>query len=374
MAFPVALPSMNSSQHSLQSITVNGRFLSQSITGVQRYAFELLTALDALLSSGSLDRIPVTVLAPPNVKERPSWSSIHFRQVGRFTGRLWEQLDLPFHARGTLLFTPCGGAPLVHPHHVLTIHDAGPFSTPNAYTAGYRYYYKSLQRMLCRTAAHVITVSEFSRQEIIGFLRIPSWKISSTLLSGEHILRYQPDPSVLARHRLQPGRYVLAVGSRNPNKNLRGVILAAAHIKSPAADFAIAGGENRTIFTDSQIASAHVKELGFVNDHELRSLYENAACLVFPSFYEGFGLPPLEALNVGCPVVVARTASLPEVLADAAVYCDPYSSEDIARQIRSVLRGEHPPRESLSRYASQFTWERCARETWRILEKALQGA
>jgi glycosyltransferase involved in cell wall biosynthesis len=114
-----------------------------------------------------------------------------------------------------------------------------------------------------------------------------------------------------------------------------------------------------------------VKSLGFVNDNELRTLYENAACFVFPSFYEGFGLPPLEAIAVGCPVVIARAASLPEVFGDVAAYCDPYSPLDIARRISYVLQGERPSRESLWARAARFTWEDCALKTWSILLEAL---
>ncbi len=364
---------MNNARPVLRSITVNGRFLSQPITGVQRYAYELLTALDILLSTGALEPIPVTVLVPTDAGELPSWSFLRIRKTGRFTGQLWEQLDLPLHGHDSLLFTPCGGAPIVHKRHVITIHDAGPFSTPQAYSAAYRNYYKTLQKILTYTAAHVITVSEFSRQELIRHLRIPDRKISYTWLSGEHIFRRDADEAVLGKHALQPGRYILAVGSKNFNKNLRGVMQASAQPFLSDVCFAIAGGSNRRVFTDSAHSSRGIKNLGFVTDAELRALYENAACFVFPSFYEGFGLPPLEALTVGCPVVVSRTASLPEVFGNAAVYCDPHSPEDIARQISLVLRGGHGSRESLVAYAAGFTWQRCARETWSILLRAMNS-
>ncbi|HUO15399.1 MAG TPA: glycosyltransferase, partial [Verrucomicrobiae bacterium] len=133
-------------------------------------------------------------------------------------------------------------------------------------------------------------------------LRIPKEKITAIWLSGEHILRCEGDDSFLSRNALTPGRYTLAVGSKNPNKNLRGVVEAAHHLPPGSGDFVVAGGVNRSIFVGRQDTASGVKELGFVNDDELRSLYENAACFVFPSFYEGFGLPPLEALSLGCPV------------------------------------------------------------------------
>jgi glycosyltransferase involved in cell wall biosynthesis len=351
----------------LRSITVNGRFLSQPITGVQRYALELLTALDILFTAGKIEHIPVTALVPPNTTNFPTWSSIGIKKVGRFTGQLWEQFDLPRYARGTLLFTPCGGAPITHRNQVITIHDAAIFSTPEAYTFAYRTYYKALQRILASIAVHLITVSEFSRHELIKFLKVPPNKISFTWLSGEHILHCHRDNSVLAKYSLTPGRYVLAVGSQNPNKNLRGLMEAISYMPSPSLDFVIAGGANRSVFAGSTNISHRVKSLGFVSDAELRTLYENAACFVFPSFYEGFGLPPLEAMTLGCPVVVSYAASLPEIFRGAAIYCDPYSAQDIARQISSILKTEHPDREFGMRYASVFNWEKCARETWSIL-------
>jgi glycosyltransferase involved in cell wall biosynthesis len=354
-----------------RSIAVNGRFLSQPITGVQRYAYEMLSALDHLLSTGAVEAVPVTVFTTADTKKFPEWTALHIRPIGRLTGQTWEQIDLPLHAHGQLLFTPCGGAPIVHKQHVITIHDAGPFSTPASYTPVYRTYYKALQRILARSATHLITVSEFSRQELSKHLHLSRERITVTPLSGEHILRNERDPSVLARHGLRPASYVLSVASRNQNKNFHGVVKAASHLGSSGLRLVIAGGSNSVIFDRSDSGGGVVTELGFVNDAELRTLYENAACFVFPSFYEGFGLPPLEALTLGCPVVVSRAASLPEVFGGAATYCDPWSPEDIAKQISRVAAGQHPTREEAVEHALQFTWESCARKTWSILLAAL---
>ena len=354
-------------------VYVNGRFLSQAITGVQRYAHEVLTALDKLLLESKIESAPVTVLAPPDARTLPAWSFLRIRQVGRFTGQLWEQLDLPIHARGSLLFTPCGGAPVVHKRHVITIHDAGPFSTPRAYTAAYRNYYKILERVLSNRAIHLITDSDFSMQELIRFLHIPQRKITSVWLSGEHILRQERDHAVLGKHGLSRGRYLLAVGFRNPNKNLDGLVRAFGLLRNAEVSLAIVGGSNHAIFAESLDFGDTVKQLGFVNDAELRTLYENAACFVFPSFYEGFGIPPLEALTLGTPVIVSRAASLPEIFGEWATYCDPHSPEDIAIQISNVLKHRYPDHERAMHYATGLTWERCARETWEILLKAMNS-
>ena len=354
-----------------RAITINGRFLSQPITGVQRYAYEVLNAIDSLLSTGQIESIPVTVLAPKNANIVPSWKSLCLRRLGNFTGQLWEQIDLAIHARGTLLFTPCGGAPLLHDRHVITIHDAGPFSTPHAYSATYRAYYKVLQRLLAKRAAHILTVSEFSKGELVRVLRVPETKISSIWLSGEHILRVNRDDSVIERNHLSPGKYVLGVGSRNPNKNLTGLVQAFAYLENEGVTLAIAGGSNAAVFGKTKGSGGAVRELGFVSDEELRSLYENAACFVFPSIYEGFGFPPLEALSLGTPVVVARAASMPEIFGDSVLYCDPHSPQDIAEQVRRAINNVCPSRDAAIEYAAQFTWEQCARRTWPILQNTL---
>ncbi|MBT9331244.1 glycosyltransferase family 4 protein [Paracidobacterium acidisoli] len=349
------------------SIAINGRFLSQPITGVQRYAFELLGCLDCLLSANSLPQVPVTVFVPKSAASIPRYSFLQIRQVGSREGRIWEQVDLPSYCRGSVLFTPCGGAPIMHDRHIITIHDAGPFSTPEAYRLPYRVYYRALQRYLARKALHILTVSEFSRRELMRVLPVEEKRISCAHLSGEHVLRFERSPEILSRHNLVRGAYVLGVSSANPNKNFAGLMKAARRLDASGIPVVIAGNTNSRVFGGSDDVPGCIRQTGFVTDAELRTLYENAGCLAFPSFYEGFGLPPLEALTVGCPVVVSNTSSLPEVFGNAATYCNPYSPEDIALRISQVMHGRHPARQIAQTHAESFRWEMCARTTWKIL-------
>nr|WP_281363499.1 glycosyltransferase family 1 protein [Paenibacillus lemnae] len=181
----------------------------------------------------------------------------------------------------------------------------------------------------------------------------------------EHVLAAAADPTVLDKYGLDKP-FVLAVSSMSPNKNFGSIVKAIQHLNRTDVDFVIAGGTNPKLFKEQGELPESVKYLGYVEDGELRSLYEHAACFVFPSFYEGFGFPPLEAMTCGCPVVASRTASIPEVCGDAAMYCDPHDWMDIARCMEQVI--DDPALQIRMRtegleQASRFSWEKCARDT-----------
>jgi glycosyltransferase involved in cell wall biosynthesis len=350
----------------LKSIAINGRFLSQPITGVQRYAHELLRELDKLLALR-----PVGMAR--NAGDLPSYESLIVKRVGRLTGQLWEQFELPFYCRGKLLFTPCGGAPLLHNAHVVTIPDAAEFATPHAYSRAYRTWYKGMKTGMGRRAGRVITVSEFSRSEIVRWCRVDPARIAVTPEGSDHLKRVQPDRSILDRLHLEPHSYVLAVSSRNPNKNFRGLTRALQFLSDLPVSFVIAGALNSQVFSDSEAIPSSVIEVGHVSDEQLRALYEDAGCFVFPSFYEGFGLPPLEAMASGCPVIAAAIPALRETCADAALYCDPADPSDIARQIGSVMNDLELRQTLIDRgyaRAGELRWAHTALETWKILESA----
>jgi hypothetical protein len=122
----------------LREIAINGRFLSQRMTGVQRYAFELLREIDQIVANTPSAGGRVEVLVPRNVRLHPDYSVLSIREVGRLTGHAWEQLELPLYCREKLLFTPCGGAPVLHDRNVVTVPDAAVFATPMAYSLVYR--------------------------------------------------------------------------------------------------------------------------------------------------------------------------------------------------------------------------------------------
>lgn len=354
-----------------KKIAINGRFLSQAITGVQRHAHELLRELDQILLELSWPTGDVEILAPQNATDSTDYKYLTIRKVGRLTGQLWEQCELPFHCRGRLLFTPCGGAPLLHRSHIITIPDAAVFATPEAYSAAYAMWYRWLHRHMCATARHVFTVSEASKEELIRWCAADPSRITVTPLGSDHVERWQADDSVLKQHGLTGADFVLAASSRNPNKNFDGIVKAIHQLKLRDVRFVLVGGVNSQVFGESPQLSGSIEEVGYVTDGQLRALYEHARCFVFPSLYEGFGLPPLEAMASGCPVVVSDIPPLKETCGDAAAYCDPTSPEDIARQVQAVLSNKSEQAELIRRGLERvklFRWKKTAQQTWSILE------
>jgi glycosyltransferase involved in cell wall biosynthesis len=271
---------------------------------------------------------------------------------------------LPLHARNGVLLSLANAAPLALRRQCVTIHDASVFAVPQAYSPQFRTWYKLLLPALGRRAQRIVTDSEFSRTELARRAGVPLEKIRVIPPGADHILAIEPDRKVLERHGLDARPFVLAVGSRAPHKNLSGLDTAAMYLRPRDYDIVVAGGSDTRIFSPHLERSAKaIKHLGYVTDRELRALYEHAACFVYPSFYEGFGIPPLEAMMCKCPVIVSRVASLPEVCGDAALYCDPHDPVDIARSIDVVMRDPNLQaaltRSGFER-AGAFTWDRTA--------------
>jgi glycosyltransferase involved in cell wall biosynthesis len=354
----------------LIKVYINGRFLSQQITGVQRYGRELLAAIDTILAEGEESKVSIEVLVPRTVTNPPSYRRIRIRRVGWLTGQAWEQFELPWYCAGELLFTPCGGAPLLHKRNVVTIHDAAVFAAPYGYSFWFRVWYRFLYKRLGKSAIRIVTVSNFSKSELIRLCGIDADKVSVTYLGSDHTQRCTPDYSVLERNNLDGKKFVLAVSSRNPNKNFHGLVSAMSSLTAANINVVVAGGTDRSVFKDEAEIPDAVSKVGYVSDSELTALYTQAACFVFPSFYEGFGLPPLEALSLGCPVVVSRAASLQELFGTVALLCDPFDPADIVDKVIRAASGEIASRDTNVKFASTFTWEQCARATLAILEDA----
>ncbi|RZI55620.1 MAG: glycosyltransferase family 1 protein [Rubrivivax sp.] len=356
-------------------IFINGKFLAQSLTGVQRYAIELLQAFDALLADGAWTATgPVVLLVPSTrIQPLPALRHIQIREIPSGNLHVWEQVRLPWAARGAMLINLAGSTPLIKFGQVCTFHDTAVFDVPSSFSANFVRWYRLLFNAQGRLSRRVLTVSEFSKGRLVHHLGIDADKIAVVHCGADHMRRQPADPAVLGKLGVDAGRYFLAVGSANPNKNFSRLIEAFAGLEDPEARLVVVGGSNATVFADSSDAAREdprIVRAGRLTDDEIKALYSHARVYVFPSIYEGFGLPPVEAMFCDCPVLAARAASIPEICDNGAAFFDPYDVADIRASMRRALHDDawlDDLRRAGGVRAETFTWHNSALSLVRTL-------
>lgn len=349
--------------HAPLRVVLNGRFLTQQATGVQRYARETVLALDRLLERDADLRARVAPeLAVPRGAAPLPLEHIGMRVVPRLRGHLWEQLALPAAARGAYLVNFGYSGPIAKRRQLITLHDAAVRAVTHSYTWRYRLLHESLVRLLARRVDTVMTVSRFSRAELArrydircGLLGTEGW---------QHAVAHAGADATLAKFGLPAHRYLLAIAGPAPHKNLALIERALARLDAFPFTCAIVGAPPPRVLRVQPAAGAGVRLLGYVSDAELSQLYRNAAWLVLPSLYEGFGLPAIEAMGNGCPVLAARAGALPEVCGSAALYFDPRDPGSLAALLRRVA-AEPALRPAMAARAfarlKRFSWDANAR-------------
>lgn len=319
--------------------TINGRFLTHPLTGVQRYAYGIVAALDRLIA----DRHPLTrglelELVTTQYADDFPLNHIPLRRVGESSGHLWEQMTLPGQVRNGLLSLCNSGPPLVT-KQILCIHDVNTRLYPRSYSTLYRLFNRFLVPFLAKRVARVTTVSAFSAQEISRAGICDLTRISIIPCGHEHALAWVPKHSEDTR-RAASSNTIVVLGSPAPHKNIGMLLDLAPQLGAIGFRLALVGSLDQRVYQSpgEAPAGANVVALGRLGDGELAALLINSLCLAFPSFVEGFGLPPLEAMALGCPVVVSDRASLPETCGPAALYASPDHPEawlDAFKQLRA---------------------------------------
>ena len=318
---------------------------------MERWARELSVRLPALRPGG------YAVMRPPA------------RLVHR-AGHAWEQLVLPARAarlRARALLCPANLAPLAFPRNVVVIHDAAVLRHPEWYSRTYAGWQRLVLPALARRALHVVTVSEFSRRELTALLGVAPERVS--VVPGGVGTAFSPDADPRpARAALALARpYVLCVASHTARKNLRALVPAARALGRDGVDVVVAGGRRPQFAREDGLDALRL--LGHVDDALLPGLYAGAEAFVLPSLYEGFGLPVLEAMACGTPVIASEAAGLPGTCGGAARLVAP-QGEAVAAALGELL-GSQAERERLRAAglarAAGFTWERTAREVDALL-------
>jgi glycosyltransferase involved in cell wall biosynthesis len=348
-------------------ISINGRFLTQPMTGVQRFAIEVTKTIDELIGNAEYRELAgqIEICAPRQARDFPL-RHIPLRRTGFGGGYFWEQVEFPFHAAGRLLLNFCGPGPLITRNQIVVVHDATIRARPENFSPRFRAAYNFLIPRLIRRSSHSLTVSEFSRREIGRWYGVDVSRMQVCYVGADHISRVVADDSIIDRLGLSGRKFFLGVGV-SKNKNVSAII--SAFRNSGLDDTLLVLTGQRYAWIDGDQGSVNmdgIRSAGYVSDEELRSLYEHALALLSPSHYEGFGLPPVEAMSLGCAAIIGNSAAAIEICGDAALHCNPDDTHEISRLMRLVH--DDPDRRAELIAAGRV---RSARFTWRATTRML---
>lgn len=323
----------------------------KTYTGVENYAKNILENLD----------INCSISKP--------------KTLNKYLAHLWTHFILPFKS-GNLLFCPANIAPIFVPKSknlIITIHDTAFLTYPNSFSNFFRLYYKLIIPINIKRADKIITISISSKKEIERYY-------PNTIEKIEVI--YHGFDKKFKNLDIKKEKQILYVGSMNERKNFIGVLKAFELLQNIKYKLLIVGNFNNNFAIDDKTKeilqkakkNQNIEFRSDVSDEELVKVYNLASIFIFPSFYEGFGLPVLEAMACGTPVICSDSSSLPEVGGDAVVYCNPNSIDDIKEKIELVLNDTNLQQNMIAKgleRAKEFSWEKSAMEHQKLFEEVM---
>lgn len=347
----------------LKKYAINGLFLTQRMTGVHRYAFEIVSKLDKMVSKHSLK-----IIAPVGADYNLHFENIEVIQYGKLKGIPWEQINFCSYLRKKNLIgvNLCNEQPLFSPG-IICIHDIAykthPAFFPTLHGRLSVAWHRILFRQACRSYFPILTVSQFSKQSIVKVYGVLPDKVHVIGNAWQHMQRFELDSAILSKHDLKPGSFYFTLGNININKNTKWIVDYAQ--EHPEEQFVLSGPKAKVSNIDIEVDN--IKYLGYLSDEEIKTLYQSCKAFIFPSIHEGFGIPPLEALSQGAEIIVSNTTSLPEIFEESAHYIDPLNTDVDLRNLvnKSVKSSEG--------ILKKYSWEKSAAQLLALLEEFQQS-
>ncbi|WP_411750641.1 glycosyltransferase family 4 protein [Serratia marcescens] len=347
-------------------IYINARFLTQDVTGVQRFAEQICMELVEL-------RNDIILLAPRDIKRSTLPAGFNVRFIGNKSGHYWEQIELPCYLKSLgspLLLNLCSTAPAFYDNQIVTHHDVTYKRYKKSFSLKFRALYSVLVPLMLRNSKALITVSNFSKSEILDYFSYDKKNIYIVY----NAVGQEFSPGMLQEN--DKDKYILAVSSPNYHKNFHGMLESFSLVKRQHGGnvkLKVIGKSSASFasqYFSKNLVTDDVIFLGRIEDEKLISLYQNAIAFVFPSFYEGFGIPPLEAQACGCPVISSNKASMPEVLNESVIYFDPYNINEMADAMSKVISDEETRSKLISSgfaNVKKYSWKKSAQSVCDII-------